>query len=84
MYHPYLHEDAKRIVKERRSRADTARLVRHLREARRGRGEHTSLISRAGIRLSGLLRGIKGRAAARQRRTPNLPAARQVPGLAEE
>jgi hypothetical protein len=84
MYHPYLHQDAKQIVEERRSRADVARQVRQLREARRARGEPIGLISRFRARLSSLLGGLKDRVTTRQRLAQNLPAARQVPGLAED
>ena len=81
MYHPYLHEDAKRIVAERRNRADVRRLAGQLRQARRARGEPVSLISRIGARLSDLLGGLKDRAAPRAQK---LRAARQMPGLAED
>jgi hypothetical protein len=48
MYHPYMHETAKQIVKERRDRADAARL------AKLARGERTSLMSRVMSTLKNL------------------------------
>jgi hypothetical protein len=85
MYHPYLHEEAKQIVKERQSRADVARLVRQLRQTRQERGEHTSLISRGGARLSALLSGLKDWADTRQQSAQKVPLEIQpVPSLAED
>jgi hypothetical protein len=85
MYHPYMHEEAKQIMKERRSRADTARLIRQLRQARLERSERTNLISRVGFRLSALLSGLKDWADTHQQNAQNVPLDIQpMPSLAED